>query len=88
MPSSFTFNRTTHSQTLPSTTSHGSAHCARAGTAAARTAAAINRELEEKGNSEKRSEIIFTAAICIVNDALIYSKKPSEFDGIKGLNKV
>ncbi len=55
---------------------------------AAQIAAAINRELEEKGNSGKRSELVLTAAICIANDALLFAHKPSDFDGIKGLKKV
>lgn len=55
---------------------------------AAQKAAAINRELEEKGNLGKRSEIVLTAAICIANDALLFAHKPSDFDGIKGLKKV
>jgi predicted nucleic acid-binding protein len=55
---------------------------------AAQVAATINRELEEKGNSGKRSELVLTAAICIANDALLFAHKPSDFDGIKGLKKV
>jgi predicted nucleic acid-binding protein len=55
---------------------------------AAQIAVAINRELEEKGNSGKRSELVLTAAICIANDAHLFAQKPSDFDGIKGLKKV
>jgi len=55
---------------------------------AAQIAAAINRELEAKGDAGKRGEIVLTAAICIANDALLYSRTPSKFDGIKGLRKV
>jgi predicted nucleic acid-binding protein len=55
---------------------------------AAQMAATINRELQDKGNSGKRNEIVLTAAICIVNDASLFAQKPSDFDGIKGLKKV
>ncbi len=57
---------------------------------AAQIAAAINRELEEKGDSGKRSEVVLTAAICMANDALLFSRSQSmsKFDGIKGLKKV
>jgi predicted nucleic acid-binding protein len=55
---------------------------------AAQIAAAINRELEAKGDAGKRGEIVLTAAICIASDALLYSRTPSKFDGIKGLRKV
>ena len=61
---------------------------------AAQQAAVINREIEEKGDAEKRMEVVLTAAICIANDALLFSREPpnsrtpSKFDGIKGLKKV
>lgn len=55
---------------------------------AAQLAAAINRELEERGDATKKSEVVLTAAICIANDALLFSRTPSKFDGIKGLKKV
>lgn len=57
---------------------------------AVQIAAAINRELEEKGDSGKRSEVVLTAAICMANDALLFSRAQSmsKFDGIKGLKKV
>lgn len=55
---------------------------------AAQIAAAINRELEERGDATKKGEVVLTAAICIANDALLFTHKPSDFDGIKGLKKV
>jgi len=60
---------------------------------AAQEATRITREIEKKGDAEKRMEVVLTAAICIANDAWLFShykpsNKPSDFDGIKALKKV
>ena len=55
---------------------------------AAQHAANISKDLEEQGDLHKRMESIMTAAICIVNDAFLFSRSQSKFDGIKGLRKV
>lgn len=61
---------------------------------AAQQAARIRREIEEKGDAEKKMEVVLTAAICIANDAVLFSREqpgsraPSKFDGIKDLKKV
>ncbi|MGV8085898.1 MAG: type II toxin-antitoxin system VapC family toxin [Candidatus Bilamarchaeum sp.] len=55
----------------------------------AQLAAAINHELEDGPKAgSKRLEDIMTAAICISNDAFLFSRNPSRYDGIKGLRKV
>ena len=55
---------------------------------AAHLAASISRELEEHGTTHGMSESVMTAAICMANDAFLFSRSPSKFDGIKGLKKV
>jgi len=55
---------------------------------AAQIAANINQELEENGDSQKRLDTVMMAAVCIANDAFLYSRTPSKFDGIKKLKKV
>lgn len=55
---------------------------------AAHIAAVINRDKAEDGTWQGMTETVMTAAICMANDALLFSKSPSKFDGIKGLKKV
>lgn len=55
---------------------------------AAQIAASISRELQNSGNEQKRLDTIMTAAICIANKAHLFSRSPSNYDGIKGLKKV
>ncbi len=54
----------------------------------ARLAADICDELGSQGEVHKRMESIMTAAICISNNAFLFSRSQSKFDGIKGLRKV
>ncbi len=55
---------------------------------AAQIAASINKELEEEGYMRGQSESVLTAAVCIANDALLFSRSSEKFDGIRGLKKV
>ncbi|MBI5227321.1 type II toxin-antitoxin system VapC family toxin [Candidatus Micrarchaeota archaeon] len=55
---------------------------------AARVASDICEELSNSGDVHKRMESIMTAAICISNNAFLFSRTPSKFDGIKVLRKV
>lgn len=55
---------------------------------AAQTAAKIMNDLRDKGESRRLDDGVLTAAICMANDALLYSRAPAKFDGIKGLKKV
>ena len=55
---------------------------------AAHIATQINRELYRKGELPKTDDSILTAAICMANDAFIYSRSTSKFEGIKGLRRV
>jgi predicted nucleic acid-binding protein len=57
---------------------------------AAKLTASISKDLEEQGDASKRMEVIFTAAVCIANDAHVFSrsKSKSKYEGIKGLKKV
>ena len=52
----------------------------------AQIAASIFKELGDDGL--KRSDSVLTAAICMANDAFLFSKTSAKFDGIKGLRKV
>ncbi len=54
----------------------------------ARIAADICEEFASQGDVHKRMESIMTAAICISNNAFLFSRSQSKFDGIKGLRKV
>ena len=54
----------------------------------AQIAASINRELDEQGYMHGGTESVLTAAVCIANDALLFSKSFEKFDGIRGLKKV
>ena len=55
---------------------------------AAAIAHSINNEMKKKGGIPKPKDSVLTAAICIANDAFIYSRTPWKFEGIRGLRKV
>jgi predicted nucleic acid-binding protein len=55
---------------------------------AAQIASKIMNEFREKGETRKMDDSILTAAICMANDAFVFSKTPAKFEGIKGLKKV
>lgn len=55
---------------------------------AAILAAAITKELDDHGVLSKKIDDIITASICISNDAFLFSRAVSKYDGIKGLRKV
>jgi predicted nucleic acid-binding protein len=55
---------------------------------AAQNASKIASELREHGDSGEMCESVMTAAICMANDALLYTKSPAKFTGIRGLRKV
>ncbi|MBU0532251.1 type II toxin-antitoxin system VapC family toxin [Candidatus Micrarchaeota archaeon] len=55
---------------------------------AAQIASQINKGLMEKGELPKMMESILTAAICMANDAFLFSRSSWKFDGIKGLKRV
>jgi len=54
---------------------------------AAVLASRISNELKER-KVDPPAESIVVAAICIANDAYLYTKKPANFEGIRGLKKV
>jgi len=47
----------------------------------------INNELSEKG-VEPPAESVLTAAICMANDAFLFTRKAANFEGMRGLKKV
>ncbi len=51
-------------------------------------AANIAKELDDHGYIPKHLEDIITAGICMANDAFLFSRTSSKYDGIKGLRKV
>jgi predicted nucleic acid-binding protein len=55
---------------------------------AAQFAAPVTKEMDEHGVLSKRTEEIVTAAICMSNDAFVFARTPSKYEGIKGLKKV
>jgi predicted nucleic acid-binding protein len=55
---------------------------------AAQIAYQINRDIQGKGEIPKMMESVLTAAICMGNDAFIFSRSSWKFDGIKGLKRV
>jgi predicted nucleic acid-binding protein len=55
---------------------------------AALIASKIMNEFRDKGETRKMDDGILTAAICMANDAFLFSRSPTKFDGIKGLRKV
>lgn len=48
----------------------------------------INKDLSERGEIPKMMESVFTAAICMANDAFLFSRTSWKFDGMKGLKRV
>ncbi|MEW6749150.1 MAG: hypothetical protein AB1295_05575 [Candidatus Micrarchaeota archaeon] len=55
---------------------------------AAHIASQINKDIEGKGELPKTAESVLTAAICMANDAFLFSRSTWKFDGIKGLRRV
>lgn len=55
---------------------------------AAAVAARLMREVRELGIRDAQMDDVLTAAMCISNNAFLFARKPSKFDGIKGLRKV
>ncbi|MBU0591846.1 type II toxin-antitoxin system VapC family toxin [Candidatus Micrarchaeota archaeon] len=55
---------------------------------AAHIAHQINRDMQGKGEIPKTKETVFTAAICMANDAFLFSRSSWKFDGINGLKRV
>ncbi len=55
---------------------------------AAQIASQINRDIQGKGEIPKMIESVLTAAICMANDAFLFSRSTWKFDGIKGLKRV
>jgi predicted nucleic acid-binding protein len=55
---------------------------------AAAVTARLMRELMDAGAKNTNMDDVFTAAVCMVNNAFLFARKPSRFDGIKGLRKV
>ncbi|MBI5224074.1 type II toxin-antitoxin system VapC family toxin [Candidatus Micrarchaeota archaeon] len=54
----------------------------------AQMAATLAKELDDHGELTKKMEDLITAAICISNDAFLFSRSNSKYDGVKGLRKV
>lgn len=55
---------------------------------AAQIASRINRDIRGRGELPKMMESVLTAAICMANDAFMFSRSSWKFDGIKGLKRV
>lgn len=55
---------------------------------AAQIASGINRDIHAKGEIPKMMDSVFTAAICMANDAFLFSRTSWKFDGMKGLKRV
>lgn len=55
---------------------------------AAQFASKIMSDMKDRGDTGKITDSILTAAICMANDAFLFSRSSSRFDGIKGLRKV
>ena len=55
---------------------------------AAQIASQINRDIQGKAEIPKMMESVLTAAICMANDAFLFSRSTWKFDGIKGLKRV
>lgn len=47
----------------------------------------LNKELTGKGG-DAPSEAVMTAAICMANDAFLFTRKPANYEGMKGLKRV
>ncbi|MEM3422327.1 MAG: type II toxin-antitoxin system VapC family toxin [Candidatus Bilamarchaeaceae archaeon] len=50
-------------------------------------ASKLKNELEESGVIAPQ-EVLFNAAACIVNDAFLFTRKPTDYEKIKGLRRV
>ena len=55
---------------------------------AAQNVSKIMSGLREHGDGGEITDSVLTAAICMANDALLYSRTPEKFSRIKGLNRV
>src|SRR4030095_14622485 len=56
---------------------------------AAHVASKIMNEMRDRGDGGQRmTDSVLTAAICMANDAFLFSRPSTRFDGIKGLRKV
>lgn len=55
---------------------------------AATLAARLIQETKEQGYSHKNIDSFLTAAICITNNAFLFTKDRKKFEGIKGLKLV
>jgi predicted nucleic acid-binding protein len=56
---------------------------------AAQVASRILNEIKDRGDGGHRmTDIVLTAAICMANDAFLFSRSAAKFEGIKGLRKV
>ena len=47
----------------------------------------LNRELVGKG-ADAPSEFVMTAAVCMANDAFLFTRKPANYEGMRGLKRV
>ncbi len=54
----------------------------------AQIASKILNEMKDRSDGFRITDSILTAAICMANDALLFSKSSTKFSGIKGLRKV
>jgi predicted nucleic acid-binding protein len=45
-------------------------------------------EARDRGSDLKTVDHLVTAAICMANDAFLFTRSPKNYDGIKGLRKV
>jgi predicted nucleic acid-binding protein len=55
---------------------------------AAQVASKIMNEFKDRGEVPKITDSVLTAAICMANDAHLFSRSAAKFEGIKGLRKV
>ncbi|MEM4358959.1 MAG: type II toxin-antitoxin system VapC family toxin [Candidatus Bilamarchaeaceae archaeon] len=50
-------------------------------------ASKIKREMDER-SIDPSEESIVTAAVCMANDAFLFTRRPGDFEGIRGLKRV
>ena len=55
---------------------------------AAEVANRISVDFKERGNARPSIETLITSSTCIANNALLFTRNPSYFDGIRELKKV
>ncbi len=55
---------------------------------AAQVASKILNDMKDRGGGFRITDSILTAAICMANDAFLFTRATGKFDGIKGLRKV